>query len=267
MSNNTLTDVEKIRDYFRHFLDMYVSAAKKANLPVNRERLQSIIDNAEFKTFERPYIFSVSRNLIKVNINKLREIDFDRINFLLLFEFARLDNDLFANQPALLQQLNEKLQEKNETGINFYFGIKAINEVLSQWICEELNDAIKGKKREVHEFTKGPLGSNIKFTSSFSNNDFSSSLELVVEKLLQSLGYKDIREFATVVLASDKGVVGSIQGKSLEKLCQIGIIYKAICKEYGLSFIDVSKEDVEQAYSRIYQEPDLDENSGGDGRL
>ena len=81
------------------------------------------------------------------------------------------------------------------------------------------------------------------------------------------MGYKDIREFATVVLASDKGIFDSIQGKDFEKLCQIGIICKAIYRENGFANAIVSKEDVEQAYSSIYQESDFGENSGGDERM
>ena len=87
------------------------------------------------------------------------------------------------------------------------------------------------------------------------------------KEALQSLGYKDIREFATVVLASDKGIFDSIQGKDFEKLCQIGIICKAIYRENGFANAIVSKEDVEQAYSSIYQESDFGENSGGDERM
>ena len=278
MSENNLTDAEKIRDYFRRFLDMYVLAANKARLPVDKEQLQSIIDNAEFRTFEMPNTtgtFSVNRNLIQVIINNFRKNGPDRNNFLLLHEFAHLDSsvnkELFADQTALLQQLNEKAeksQENNATGINAYYGIIAIDEVLAQWTCEELNDALKDKKREVHEFTKGPLDSNVKFKSDFSENDIYSPLEPVVEELLHSLGYKDIREFATAVLASGKGVIGSIQEKDFEKLCQIGIICKAIYKENGFNdTINVSKEDVEQAYFSIYKDSDFGENDGGDERM
>ena len=277
MSENNLTDAEKIREYFRNFIDIYVLAANKSKLPVNKERLQSIIDNAEFKTFESSNTtgtFSVNRSLIQVIINNFKKNGVDRNNFLLLHEFAHLDSgvneELFANQNTLLQLLNEKAeksQEKNATGINAYYGIIAIDEVLAQWTCEELNDALKDRKREVHEFSSGPLNSDVKFKSDFSNNDIYSPLESVVEKLLQSLGYKDIREFATVVLASDKGIFDSIQGKDFEKLCQIGIICKAIYRENGFANAIVSKEDVEQAYSSIYQESDFGENSGGDERM
>lgn len=278
MNENNLTDAEKIREYFRSFLEMYISAAEKAKLPVDKERLQQIIDNAEFKTFEMPNstgTFSVNRNLIQVIMNNFRKNGSDRNNFLLLHEFTHLDSsvneELFADQNALLQKLNEqaeKLNGKYITGINAYYGIIAIDEVLAQWTGEELNDALKEKKREVHEFTRGPLDSDMKFKSDFSDNDIYSPLEPVVEKLLQSIGYKDIREFATDVLASDKGVVDSIQGKDFEKLCQIGVICKAIYKENGFNdTLSVSKEDVEQAYSSLFKDTDFGENNGGDERI
>lgn len=278
MIENNLSDAEKIREYFRSFLDMYVSAANKAKLPVNKERLESIIENAEFKTFEMPNTtgtFSVNRDLIQVIINNFRKNGSDRNNFLLLHEFAHLDSgvneELFADQNALLQQLNdkaEKLQGKYTKGINAYYGIIAIDEVLAQWTCEELNDAIKDKKREIHEFTKGPLDSDVKFKSDFSDNDIYSPLEPVVERLLQSLGYTDIRDFATNVLASDKGIVNSIDDKSFEKLCQIGIICKAIYKEQGFNdTLTVTKEDVEQAYLSLFKDVEFGENNGEEERI
>lgn len=278
MNETNLTDAEKIRTYFRSFLDMYVSASNKAKLPVDRERLQSIIDNAEFKTFEIPNTtgtFSVNRNLIRVIMNNFIKNGSDRNNFLLLHEFTHLDSsvneELFSDQNALLQKLNkraESIHKKYMTGINAYYGIIAIDEVLAQWTGEELNDALKDKKREVHEFTRGPLDSDVKFKSDFSDNDIYSPLESVVEKLLQSLGYKDIREFATDVLASDKGVVDSIQGKNFKKLCQIGVICKAIYKENGFNnSLKVSKEEVEQAYSSLFKNSNVGENNGGYERI
>lgn len=278
MSENNLTDAEKIREYFRSFLDIYVSAANKAKLPVDRERFESIIDNAEFKTFEIPNTtgtFSVNRNLIQVIMNNFRKNGPDRNNFLLLHEFAHLDSsvneELFADQNALLQKLNdkaEKLKGKNTEGINAYYGIVAIDEVLAQWTCEELNDALKDTKRNVHEFEKGPLDSDIKYKSDFSDNDIYSSLQPVVEKLVQAIGYTNIRDFATNVLATNKGIVNSIDDKNFEKLCQIGIICKAIYKEQGFNdTIVVSKEDVEQAYSTLFKNVDFGENNGGDERI
>lgn len=84
--------------------------------------------------------------------------------------------------------------------------------------------------------------------------------------MLQSLGYKDIREFASNVLASNKGVVNSIQGKNFEKLCMIGVICKAIYKENGFTNPgDVSKKEVEKAYSILLPNFDFGENNGGVG--
>ena len=266
MSKNNLTYAEKIRDYFRLFLNMYVSGVKKANLPVNKESLQTIIDTAEFRAFEAPNTtgtFSVNRKLIQIITNNFRKNGADRNNFLLLHEFAHLDSsvnkELFEDPKSLLKQLNEKAKyyhDNTVTGVNAYYGIIAIDEVLAQWTCEELNDALKGKTREVHEYIRGPLDSNVKFKSDFSDKDTYSPLESVVEKLLQSMGYRDIRDFATVVLGSDVGIVDSINGKDFEMLCQIGIICKGIYKEN--SFVEgltVTKEDVEQAYYNISSDP------------
>ena len=220
MSENILTDAEKIREYFKSFLEMYISAAEKAKLPVDKERLQSIIDNAEFKTFEMPNstgTFSVNRNLIQVIMNNFRKNGSDRNNFLLLHEFTHLDSsvneELFADQNALLQQLNEKaekLQGKYTTGINAYYGIIAIDEALAQWTGEELNDALKDRKREVHEFTRGPLDSDVKFKSDFSDNDIYSPLEPVVEKLLQSTGKTVLSTTAQILGAATNIILDPI---------------------------------------------------------
>lgn len=230
MNKNNLPEAEKIRDFFRSFLKTYFLAAEKAKIPVDKERLQSIIDNAEFKVFEKPNCtgtFSVNRKLIQVIINNFRNNGLDRNIFLLLHECAHLDSsvneELFANQDALLQQLEEKaeklqgeyktalnvyyavkvlaqligeelndalkqqLEEKAEkiqgkyiTALNAYYGIIAIDEVLAQWTSEELNDALKNRKREVHTYTRGPLDSDIKFKSDFSDNDIYSPLQPVV---------------------------------------------------------------------------------------
>lgn len=280
MSEKYLSDAEKIREYFRNFIDVYCSAADLANLPVNRENLNEIVDNANFQTFEMPDTtgtFSVNRNLIRIIINNFIKNGSDRNNFLLLHEFAHLDSavnkELFADPNALLKQLNDKIkciQEKDKhiTDINAYYGIVAIDEVLAQWTCEELNDLLKDKKRESHEFSKGPLNSNVKFKSDFSDNDIYSPLQSVVEKLLQSLGYTDIRAFATNVLASDKGIIDSFNNKNFIKLCHLGVICKAIYKEQGFNpKLQVTKEDVEQAYASLLMDVDFGENNGGDERI
>lgn len=274
---NTISEGEKIREYFKKFIEVYVMAANKANLPVDRERLEEIVRNAEFKTFEIPNTtgtFAVNKNLIQVIINNFKKNGSNRNTFLLLHEFAHLNSsinvELYEDQTALLQQLNEiaeKLQSENITGINAYYGIQAIDEVLAQWTCEELNDAINDRKRERHEFTRGPLDSQISYVSDFSDNDIYSPLEQVVEKLLQSLGYKDIRSFAIDVLASDKGIMYKINSDNFEKLCNIGIICKAIYKENGFeSRLNVTGNDVENAFYSLMKNVDFGENNGGSER-
>ena len=272
-NNENISESEKIRSYFKSFLEIYVFAANKANLPVNREYLETIINNAEFKTFEMTNTtatFSVNRNLIQVIINNFRKNGVERNNFLLLHEFTHLNSsvneELFADQNKLLQQLNnkaEEIQSKTTTGINANYGIIAIDEVLAQWTCEELNDALKDKKRETHKFTKGPLNSDVEYVSDFSDNDIYSPLEPVVEKLIQYSGYADLRKFAEDVLASNKGIVDSIDSKNFEKLCQIGIICEAIYKEQGFTEnIIVTKEEVEEAYTYLLGNIDYGENNG-----
>ena len=278
MSEIILTDEEKIRTYFRDFIDLYVSLANKANLPVNRQGLETIINNAEIKTFEienTSGTFSVNKKLIRVIMNNFRKNGSDRNNFLLLHEFAHFDSsineELFEDQNVLLEKLNckaENMKSKVTTGINAYYGIIAIDEVLAQWTCEELNDVSKNKKRDSHDFTQGPLGSNVNFKSDFSDDDIYSPLEPVVEKLIQSLGYTDIRDFATNYLASDKRIVDTIKGENFEKLCQIGIICKAIYKEQGFNnTLTVTKEDVEYAYDYLLKNVDFGENNGGAERI
>ena len=44
----------------------------------------------------------------------------------------------------------------------------AIDEVLSQWVCEEINDVQNNKHRGVHSYEVGPLGSNVKYEADFS---------------------------------------------------------------------------------------------------
>ena len=60
---------EKMRSYFKDFVNVYVQNAKKASLPADKEKLEKIIDSAEFKIFEMEGMtgtFSVNRRLIRV---------------------------------------------------------------------------------------------------------------------------------------------------------------------------------------------------------
>ena len=270
-------DMEKIREYFKNFIDVYILAANKANLPSNRELLDDIIDNAKIEAYDlsdTTGTFAVNRKYIGIIMKNFMNNSSDRNRFLLLHEFTHfssgINNELFLDQNALLERLNNEAQGvrgNNVSGVNAYYGMVAIDEVLAQWTCEELNDAIKARKREIHEFSRGPLESDVRFKSDFSDNDIYSPLEPVVEKFIQALGYADFRDFATNFLASSKGIIDDIKGKNYEKLCQLGVICKAIYKEQGFSSrVTVSKEDVERAYDLLMKNVDFGENNGGEER-
>lgn len=272
MSNN-LTSEKSIRRYFRGNIDLYVQAAKKVGLPADEENLQSVIDNAKIIIEDDESskgTFSVNKKTIAVNMNRFKKNGFSRNTFLLLHEIAHLDSavsaELFMDQSGLFQKLKDTAQMTpgdDVSGLNAYFGIMAIDEVLAQWTCDELHAAIHKKERSVHEYSEGPLGSKVKFKSDFTKDDIYSPLEEVVEKLLQSLGFKDLREFACKALASDMSVVDMIQGDNFRALCQIGIICCAIYNENG--FYDakkVSREEVEHAFENLHRFSDYGENGG-----
>ena len=272
MSNN-LTSKESIRQYFRGNIDLYVQAAKKVGLPADEENLQSVIDNAEIIIEDDESskgTFSVNKKTIMVNMNRFKKNGSPRNTFLLLHEIAHLDSavssELFMDQSGLFQKLKataQMLPGDDVSGLNAYFGIIAIDEVLAQWTCDELHAAIHKEERSVHEYSEGPLGSRVKFKSDFTKDDIYSPLEEVVENLLHSLGFKDLREFACKALASDMSVVDMIQGDNFRALCQIGIICCAIYNENG--FYDakkVSREEVEQAFENLHRFSDYGENGG-----
>lgn len=57
--------------------------------------------------------------------------------------------------------------------------------------------------------------------------------------------------------------MNSIDSKNFEKLCQIGIICKAIYKEQGfVENLIVTKDEVEEAYSSLLGNIDFGENNG-----
>ena len=272
MSNN-LTSEESIRQYFRGNIDLYVQSAKKVGLPADEENLQSVIDNAKIIIEDDESYkgtFSVNKKTIMVNMNRFKKNGFSRNTFLLLHEIAHLDSavsaELFMDQSGLFQKLKDTAQMTpgdDVSGLNAYFGIIAVDEVLAQWTCDELHAAIHKKERSVHEYSEGPLGSRVKFKSDYTKDDIYSPLEEVVEKLLQSLGFKDLREFACKALASDMSVVDMIQGDNFRALCQIGIICCAIYNENG--FYDakkVSREEVEHAFENLHRFSDYGENGG-----
>jgi hypothetical protein len=273
MSNTDLTPEESIRKYFRGNVDLYVQAAKKVGLPVDEENLQSIMDNAEIILEEDESTtgtFAVSREKIIVNMNNFKKNGSSRNTFLLLHEIAHLDSAVLAELDTDPHGVFQRLKDIEQmtpgdgvSGLNAYFGIIAIDEVLAQWTCDELHAAIHNKERSVHEYSEGPLGSRVKFRSDFTKDDIYSPLEEVVEKLLQSSGFKDLREFACKALASDMSVVDMIQGDNFRALCQIGIICCAIYNENG--FYDaknVSREEVEHAFENLHRFSDYGENGG-----
>jgi len=279
-----MSEEEKMRAYFKEFIDIYVSAAKKASLPVDREKLERIMDNAQFEIFEREgttATFAVNKKLIQVIINNFRKNGADRNNFLLFHEFTHLitpiNEELFGDGKEKIKGRTEKVQKPFVDALNASYGVRAIDEVLAQWCCEELNDAAHGKKRQLHEYNEGPLGADITYRSDFSDNDIYSPLEESVEKLVKKLGYNDLREFATEFLSSGKSLIDMLDDESFKILCQIGVICRGIYKENGMSPNSrVTKEDVETAYKLLNREHNIGEasdgqnlseiNSGGDER-
>lgn len=271
---DTMTDSEKMREYFKNFIDVYVTTADKANLPADKEKLKEIMDTAEFQTFENHSTtgtFSVNRKLIRAIINNFKSNGVKRNNFLLFHEFTHLispvNEELFADQNAFLQKLEEKAKTSPYPYVdeyNAYYGMIAIDEVLAQWCCEEHNDAYNQKKRETTEHLKGPLDANVKYTTSFSDNDIYSPLEQPVETLIKKLGYENLRDFATQILSQEyTSLVDRLDEKQFATLCQIGVICKGIYKENGFNnTITTTKEDVEKVYALINRNNDFGENPG-----
>lgn len=98
----------------------------------------------------------------------------ERNNFLLFHEFTHLispiNEELFADQNAFLQKLEEK--SKNSpypfvNGFNAHYGMITIDEVLAQWCGKEHNDTYHQKKRQVTEYSRGPLDANVKYINYF----------------------------------------------------------------------------------------------------
>ena len=274
-----MTDEEKMRAYFKNFINVYVNTANKANLPVDKEKLETIIETAEFRTFENHSTkgtFSVNRKLIQAIINNFKSNGVARNNFLLFHEFTHLispiNEELFADQNAFLQKLEAKA-EKNPypfvNGFNAYYGVIAIDEVLAQWCCEEHNDAYHQKNRQVTEYSKGSLNADVKYKSDFSDNDIYSPLEEPVENLVKKLGYDDLRGFANYVLSPDyKSFIEGLDEKRFATLCQIGVLCKGIYKENGFNnTLTVTKEDIEKVYTLLNRNNDFGENPGSGDEL
>ena len=268
--------IEGFRTYAKKFIDLYVSGANKCNLPVDRENLESIVDNAEIIGYksEGSGTFSVNREKISVITNNFEKNGVDRANFLLLHEFSHLNNpislELYSNQADLYQQFKKRAEgfdNPDVNGLNAYYGFVAIDEVLSQWVCEEINDVQNNKHRGVHSYEVGPLGSNFKYEADFSfydgKPDVYSPLERFGEAFIRSLGYRDIRSFAENTLGTEKKISERINDKAFEIMCYIGIICKAIYKEEKFEEnVSVTKEDVERAFDWLNRNVDFGENGG-----
>lgn len=278
MDEVKISEEEKMRMYFREFVDAYSETAEKISLPVDKEKLKGIIDTAEFRTFENhdtSGTFSVNRRLIQVIINNFKKNGATRNNFLLFHEFTHLispiNEELFTNQNAIFQEFQKRAEEYNNefvTGLNAYYGLVAIDEVLAQYTCEELNDAFCKKTRTSCEYTEGPLGAKVKYKSDFSDEDIYSPLEEPVEAFMQKWGYKDLKDFAMDFLSSNKKLATMLDKHTFEKLCYIGIICKGIYKENKfVESLNVTSEDIQTAYRELNKNVSFGENNGGYERI
>lgn len=270
----TMTEEKKMREYFKSFINIYVNSCHKANLPVDKDKLETIIDTAEFQTLHiegTKGTFSVNKRLIRVILENFRKNGFERNNFLLFHEFTHLispiNEELFDDQEATLDKLQkraERIQGPFVDKYNAYYGMIAVDEALAQWSCEELNDAALDKKRQSYKYSEGPLKADMEYTSDFSDNDVYSPLEEPVEKLIKKLGYKDLREFATDFQTNRKTLIDMLDDRNFETLCQIGIICKGIYKDNNFNpSINITKDDIEKAYKLINRDNTVGENPGG----
>ena len=253
---------DQLRLYFKEFIDIYVSLANVKKIPVDSEKLEQIINNAEIKFIDMENTtgtFAVSKNRIEVIKENFYKNGKERNDFLLLHEFTHLNSaineEIFSDQMGLFQKLSDiaaKKEGENISGINAYYGITAVDEVLAQWVCDELNDSLKNQKRETFEYLNGPLNSDINYKSDFSNGDIYSPLEKIVEMLIQSIGYIDLKDFANDFLASNRKLVNLLNDDTFDMLCNIGVVCQGIYKEQGfMKDITVTKEDIENAYKSI----------------
>ncbi len=272
-----LSQEEKLRSFFRDLITYYVRSGEKANLPSCQEELEEIIENAEFETFIIPSTtgtFRVNRKKIDVVMNNFEKNGSERNIFLLLHEFTHLissvNAELFSEQKALVEKLKQMATQMGydeDMYFDAYYGLTAVDEVLAQWTAEEHNDAMKGKKRETTTYTKGPLDSNVTFTSDFSDQDIYSPLQTVVESFVKELGFSSLREFATAVFEKKITITDRLDRKQFYMLSQIGIILEGISLDNGFNnTLNTTKEEVEQAFQYLSKFEDLGENPGGDAR-
>lgn len=270
---NNITDADKMRIYFRDFVDVYAQMAEQKSIPVDKNKLEQIIENAEFRTFENENTtgtFSVNKKLIQVIMNNFRKNGVAINNFRLFHEFTHLispiNEELFADQNALLEEFQEKASQSNNkfvTGMNAYYGLIAVDEVLAQYTAEELNDAFCKKDRQSIMCKEGPLGAKVKYKTDFSDKDIYSPLEEPVEKLIQVLGYKNLRDFSVDFLSQDKKFTEILDEQAFEKLCCIGVICKGIYKENGfVDQLNVTAEDIEECFDFLYKNISFNEAPG-----
>lgn len=270
----TIKDEEKMRIYFKKILDTYVNSCKKANLPVDKEGLEDIINNTEIQALHiegTKGTFSVNKSLIRYIPENFNKNGDERNNFLLFHEFTHLispiNEELFNDQDATVDKLKqraERVQGYFVDEYNAYYGLIAVDEVLAQWTAEELNDVALDKKRQSYRYNEGPLKANMEYTSDFSDNDIYSPLEEPVIKLIKKLGYKDLREFATDFQTNRKTLIDMLNDQDFETICQIGIMCKGIYKDNNFNkSINVTKEEIEKAHELLNKQNAVGENSGG----
>lgn len=257
-------EVMDMREYLKKYVNVYSFACLKSGLPCNEESLNETIGNAEIEfTYNEKSTgtFAVTTKSIGINKYNYDKNGQARNEFLLLHEFTHLcsgiNKELYTDQMKFYEGLCERAKSVDGEyidGYTAYFGIAALDEVLAQWTCEELNDTLRGVKRESEIYKKGPLGSKITFGTSFTGSgiyDIYSPLEEISINFLKSIGYKDMKDFATKILSSDKGI-GELSDESFKKLCYLGVVCRAIYEEE--KFVNsetMTKEDVEKAYSLL----------------
>lgn len=269
-SKKTKINIEDLKKYFLNFLDYYVEASQKADLPVDKENLFNILNNLKYELVDGfgTGTFFVNRKKISVISENFLKNTSDMNEFYLLHEFVHLispiNQELFLDQNACVEKILKKIKDFNLDNINYttiYYGLVGVDEVLAQWTTEELNDAMKNKKRSITKYDKGPLNSNVNFKSDFSYKDIYSPLQEPVEYLIKSMGYNDMRDFAKRKLNTENGLLDDLDEESFKKLNSIGMICKGIFLEQGFTKTDATKERVEKVFKDLYVETKKTEQS------
>ncbi len=255
---------EKMREYLRKFTNRYITACDKANLPSNREMLENIIDSAKIDLLDMKGTsgtFCVNENYIGIIINNYMNNGEKRNEFLLLHEYTHLSSGLnkeaFSDRDSFSNELcarAARIGGEYITGTEAFYGYMALDEVLAQWTCEELNNP----KRETKKYNMGPLHAKVVFNTTFTSGDrydIYSPLEEPAQKVLKLAGYSSIRDLAVKVLGAREGL-GEVSDEIFKNICYLGVICHGIYEEQEFEETEtISKKDIEKAYRLLGFKP------------